>query len=268
MKRRFKSKLGAVALVLLVGFFGLQPQQTDQLTQKLQQLLPFAQAPKITNQQTQASDAVALANLNYQSGQPPVVQVNHNRAQLDPKSWQTNQVRYANLDKFNRTSQPNTAYLEARNVANDSLRARQTVEPTGWHQKFDGRTAIINRGHLVAYSLSKGISLSGTYDPNQQSGDQNNLKNFFTQTAFSNQRLQTKYETQVRQALRANKKVIYQAQAIFRDNELMPRGVHLQAISTDQTLDFNVYIFNVQPRFTFDYATGRSQTSAMRVPES
>ena len=35
------------------------------------------------------------------------------------------------------------------------------------------------------------------------------------------------------------------------------RGVHLQAISTDKSLNFNVYIFNVQPGYKFDYQTGR-----------
>jgi len=94
------------------------------------------------------------------------------------------------------------------------------------------------------------------------------LKNLFTQTAFSNQRLQTVYETKIRTALRDGKKIIYQPHAIFRGNELMPRGVQLQAISTDGSLNFNVYIYNVQPGFTFNYSDGTSQTSSMQVPDT
>ena len=48
----------------------------------------------------------------------------------------------------------------------------------------------------------------------------------------------------------------------------MARGIHLEAISTDRTLNFNVYLFNVQPGIQFDYATGRSHVDqTMKVPE-
>ncbi|MCT7718138.1 MAG: DNA/RNA non-specific endonuclease, partial [Lactobacillus iners] len=94
------------------------------------------------------------------------------------------------------------------------------------------------------------IDQSGRYNPNNQSGDQNNIKNLFTQTAFSNQKIQTIFESKVRKALRMGQKVIFQATPIFRGNELMARGINLQAISVNGWLDFNVYIFNVQPGYT------------------
>lgn len=208
-----------------------------------------------------------LAALSYRSGSSAIVTVNHNQSTLNPNDWKSNKVIYSNLDTLNRTSQANTAYLEKRNVANDSLRVRQYIKPTGWHQKFSKGEAILNRGHLIAYSISKGISLDGVYNPAVQSGDQNNPKNLFTQTAFSNQKIQTIYESKVRAALKQGKKVIYQAQAIFKANELMARGIHLQAVSTDGALNFNVYIFNVQPGFQFDYSNGRSRVDrSMSVP--
>ncbi len=47
----------------------------------------------------------------------------------------------------------------------------------------------------------------------------------------------------------------------------MARGINLQALSTDKSLDFNVYIFNVQPGISFDYETGRSRIDRnMQVP--
>lgn len=217
----------------------------------------------------QTSNAASdnLAALPYRSGSSAVVTVNHNQSTLNPNDWKTNKVIYSNLDALNRTSQENTAYLEKRNVANDALRVRQYIKPTGWHQKFSKGEAILNRGHLIAYSISKGISLDGVYNPAVQSGDQNNPKNLFTQTAFSNQEIQTIYESKVRAALKQGKKVVYQAQAIFKAHELMARGVHLQAVSTDGSLNFNVYIFNVQPGFQFDYANGTSKVDhSMDVP--
>lgn len=67
---------------------------------------------------------------------------------------------------------------------------RQFINPTGWHSNRQNamRTQIYNRGHMIAYSVSAGIDQSGRYNPNNQSGDQNNIKNLFTQTAFSNQK--------------------------------------------------------------------------------
>ncbi|KRL63388.1 DNA/RNA non-specific endonuclease [Lactobacillus psittaci] len=214
------------------------------------------------------TDYQKLANLNFQSGQKAIYVVNQNHSTLIKNAWKVNKVIYSNLDNLNRTSSSNTAFIERRNVANQSLRVRQFVNPTGWHSNRANGEQIYNRGHLIAYSVSAGIDQSGNFEPNNQSGDQNNPKNLFTQSAFSNQKLQTIYESKVRLALKQNKKVIYQATPIFRGSELMARGINLQAISTDGSLDFNVYIFNVQPGFSFDYATGRAKVNrGMQVNE-
>ncbi len=39
----------------------------------------------------------------------------------------------------------------------------------------------------------------------------------------------------------------------------MARGVQLQAVSDDGSLNFDVYIFNVQPGVSFDYATANAK---------
>lgn len=144
-------------------------------------------------------------------------------------------------------------------MANDSLRVRQFINPTAWHSNRENGTQIYNRGHLIAYSISAGIDQDGNYNPNNQSGDQNNPKNLFTQTAFSNQKIQTIFEGKVRNSLKQGKKIIFQATPIFRGNELMARGINLQAISLNNNLNFNVYLFNVQPDYVFDYNNGRAK---------
>lgn len=214
------------------------------------------------------TDYQKLAKLNFKSGSKAYVLVNHDQSTLIRNAWKVNHVIYSDLDSLNRTSHSNTGFLEKRNVANDSLRVRQFVEPTAWHYNQRNGTQIYNRGHLIAYSVSAGIDQSGRYNPNNQSGDQNNPKNLFTQSAFSNQKIQTIFESKVRKALRKNKKVIYQATPIFRGNELMARGINLQAISTDGSLNFNVYLFNVQPDYVFNYTNGRAKIDrSMQVKE-
>lgn len=199
-----------------------------------------------------------LKKMNFKPGTYGFVEVNNNKSTLIPNSWKVNTVIYQNLDRLNRTSSSNTGFLEKRNIADGSLRVRQFIEPTGWHYNH-GQNQIYNRGHLIAYSISAGIDQSGKYNPRSQSGDQNNPKNLFTQSAYSNQQLQTIFEKKVRDALQANKKVIFQATPIFKDNEKMARGINLQAVATDNSLNFNVYIFNIQPGFTFNYNDGSSR---------
>ncbi len=214
------------------------------------------------------SDYQKLAQETFKSGGKGWRYVNNNHSTLVKSAWKVNRVIYSNLDSQNRTSSSNTAFLEKRNVANDSLRVRQYVQPTGWHSNRQNGTQIYNRGHLIAYSVSAGIDQDGNYNPKNQSGDQNNPKNLFTQSAFSNQKIQTIFESKVRSALRSGKKVIYQATPIFKGRELMARGINLQAVSTDGSLDFNVYIYNVQPGYQFDYETGRAKIDrGMKVSE-
>lgn len=255
-KRRSQKSVTSfwLAVIILIGGYFYTGNSNRSLTSF------FNGQPKTTQTAKQAptKQESQLAKLEFKSGGQPYVTINNNRATLNPSDWRTNHVIYQNLDGLNRTSAANIGYLENRNLASGSLRVRQYVNPTAWHQKMVDRSPIINRGHLIAYSFSKGINSAGKYDPRDQSGDQNNPKNLFTQTAFSNQRVQTIFESKVRNALYNHKRVIFYARPIFRGQELMARGVHLQAISTDKQLNFNVYLFNVQPKVSFDYRTGRS----------
>lgn len=206
-----------------------------------------------------------LAQLDYRPSSIPVVLVNHGRSTLNPKSWQRDRVIYQQLDRARRSAGSNTAFLNSRNHANTNLRTVQTFQPTGWHNNSDGNL-VYNRGHLIAYSLTGGIDPHTGRFRAGTLGDQDNPRNLFTETDFTNEVLQTYYETQVRHAIEQGKHVIYQATPIFRGDEMMARGINLQALSTDGTLNFNVYLFNVEPGMLMNYQTGASQDDRqMRV---
>ncbi len=252
-----------IALVIIIwgGWFKLNSsnQVANQNQDNSQQVVKNATTADTNYGGLSSADYQKLANLDFKSGDKAYVYVNNNKSTLIKNAWKVNKVIYSNLDNLNRTSHSNTAFLEPRNVANDSLRVRQFINPTAWHSNRENGTQIYNRGHLIAYSVSAGIDQDGNYNPNNQSGDQNNPKNLFTQTAFSNQKIQTIFEGKVRNALKQGNKVIFQATPIFRGNELMARGINLQAISLNNNLDFNVYIYNVQPDYVFDYNNGRAK---------
>lgn len=214
---------------------------------------PVSQIGGLTRQQYQS-----LSSINFVSGHSAVFQVNGGRSTLNPKAWTKDQVKYQQLDSLGRTSTSTVAMLDWRNHANTALRVQQQTDPSGWHDNRNQRL-VYNRGHLIAYSLTGGIDpQSGQYNGRQACGDQDNARNLFTETDFTNQVLQTIYEAKVRRTIEAHHRVIYQATPIFRGDERMARGINLQAISTDGSLNFNVYLLNVEPGTSFNYADGSS----------
>lgn len=253
----------AIVIIIWGGWFKLQSSNhtsnQSQEPSSSQQVVNKATTANTNYGGLSSDDYQKLANLDFKSGDKAYVYVNNNKSTLIKNAWKVNKVIYSNLDNLNRTSHSNTAFLEPRNVANDSLRVRQFINPTAWHSNRENGTQIYNRGHLITYSISAGIDQDGNYNPNNQSGDQNNPKNLFTQTAFSNQKIQTIFEGKVRNSLKQGNKIIFQATPIFRGNELMARGINLQAISLNNNLNFNVYLFNVQPDYVFDYNNGRAK---------
>lgn len=208
-----------------------------------------------------------LANLDFQSGGKAVIEVNNGQSSLDIATWKENKVIYGDLDSLNLTTFV-TAYLDRKNLGRSEGRERQVWQPTGWHQKQIDGDPIVNRGHLLAYTSSFNFDIDGKFKIGGN-GSQDNPKNLATQTAFSNQKVQTHYEKLVRDAqkLKGNK-VIYQIVTVFRGKELMPRGYWLQAIDSAGTLNLNVYEYNVQPNVVFNYKEGTSKIDrTMKVRE-
>ncbi len=209
-----------------------------------------------------------LRNLTFKSGGTAYLKVNGNKSTLNTAAWKRS---YGNLDNLNRTTMV-TGYLERRNLIRSSTRTSQDWRPTGWHQKavsVNGRRIeILNRGHLLAYSITGKFNKNGQYDVNEL-GSLDNPKNLSTQTEFSNQKTMQLFEERVRNTLEANKRVIYQVSTVFKNQDLMPIGYHLQALSTDKSLDFNVFVWNVESGVKFDYTTGRSKIDrSMKVSDS
>ncbi|MCW0998369.1 endonuclease, partial [Streptococcus anginosus] len=68
-------------------------------------------------------------------------------------------------------------------------------------------------------------------------------------------------ESKVRDAVRQNKraKIYYQADPVYKNSELVPRGTHVRAYSVNdngKTLNMNLWVFNRQDGVKINYRTG------------
>ncbi|USS86876.1 DNA/RNA non-specific endonuclease [Fructilactobacillus cliffordii] len=211
-----------------------------------------------------------LQQTNYQSGSAAYDVLNNDQPDtIAPVDYAVSHIDFSNLDQLNRVGTA-TAYLTKDNLGKSQGRAAQVFKPTGWSnqpKRVNGeRVYPVNRGHLIAYTCTFNLNQNGKYTPGAK-GSIDNPKNLFTQTAFANQKLMTINEQAVRNALSAGKKVIYQVTPVFQGNDLMAKGVWVQAVSTDGSFHLNRYLYNVQPGLDFDYATGRSTVDHnMNVP--
>lgn len=211
---------------------------------------------------TQSADFTAvveeLSMKDFVSGSSLIEEVNGGQSTLDASTWDTSHIVYSDLDSLNRVGTA-TAYLDSSNYGKSSGRTSQKWLPTGWKQKKGSNgVEILNRGHLIAYTITFNLDDQGNYVEGED-GSLDNPKNLFTQTARSNQVEFQKYEEMVRDSIKDGHKVIYRVQPVFRGDELMARGTWLQAVSDDGSLNFSVYIYNVQPGFVFNYADGSSK---------
>lgn len=126
------------------------------------------------------------------------------------------------------------------------------VKPTGWHtvrydDLVDGRY-LYNRCHLIGYQLT---------------GENANEDNLITGTRYLNVEGMLPFENEVADYVRSTgNHVLYRVTPVFAGDELLARGVHMEARSVEDDgagVRFNVFCYNVQPGVILDYATGESR---------
>ncbi|EAD5426712.1 DNA-entry nuclease [Listeria monocytogenes] len=159
---------------------------------------------------------------------------------LKNEAWQ----KFSDLDSLNRVGEAN-AMLHNSMMPKDEREALY-VNPTGWKNKKTKTGWLYNRAHLIGFQLT---------------GENNNPKNLMTATRSLNTPCMLEYENRVADYLHeTNNHVRYRVTPIFKDNELVARGVEMQAQSVeDDELQFHVYIFNVEEGMEINYQDGTSK---------
>ena len=124
------------------------------------------------------------------------------------------------------------------------------VKPSGWktakYDCVDGKY-LYNRCHLIGFQLS---------------GENANERNLITGTRYMNVQGMLPFENMVADYIKeTGNHVLYRVAPIFKGDELVARGVQMEALSVEDEGDgicFNVYCYNNQPGVKLDYATGDS----------
>lgn len=124
------------------------------------------------------------------------------------------------------------------------------VKPTGWHTvKYDcvDGKYLYNRCHLIGFQLT---------------GENANEENLITGTRYMNVTGMLPFENMVADYVKeTGNHVMYRVTPLFKGNNLLAHGVQMEAYSVEDDGDgicFNVFVYNVQPQITIDYATGES----------
>lgn len=139
-------------------------------------------------------------------------------------------------------------------VSNDKRGDISSVHPSGWVQRkysFVDDGMLYNRCHLIAHQLC---------------GEDANERNLITGTRTFNVIGMLYYEELVGDYVRATgNHVLYRVTPLFAANDLVARGVQMEAKSIEdngEAVQFNVFVYNVEPGVAIDYVTGESQESA------
>ena len=133
------------------------------------------------------------------------------------------------------------------------------VKPTGWHTvKYDNVEGkyLYNRCHLIGYQLA---------------GENANEKNLITGTRYLNVTGMLKFENLVADYVNeTNHHVLYRVTPVFEGDNLVASGVEMEAYSVEdkgEGVSFHVFLYNVQPGITIDYATGESWLDDSKTTE-
>ena len=115
-----------------------------------------------------------------------------------------------------------------------------SIHPSGWHSN-----SIYNRSHLLMWKLS----------------GCNDERNLITGTESFNQDSMLEYEYMITDFLWDNEDmhVMYRVTPLFIDDELVARGVLMEAVSVEDSgegLCFCVFVYNVEDGYDIDYSDG------------
>lgn len=210
--------------------------------------------------QQEQHETVTMDTIPEYDGSPYVV-INDNVPQFTDELLQAEESfeYYSELDEWERCGTA-LANIGTELMPREERGSIGSVKPSGWHtvkyDEVDGKY-LYNRCHLIGYQLT---------------GENANERNLITGTRYMNTEGMLPFENLVADYIKeTGNHVLYRVTPVFEGDELVARGVHMEAQSLEdkgEAVCFNVFVYNVQPGITIDYADGESRRSAPRIDPS
>ena len=205
-----------------------------------------------TSAPASTEETVTLTDIPEYSGKPYIT-IHDNQPDFTDSDLTTEAFEnYSDLDDLGRCG---VAYA---NICMDLMPTEERgsisqVKPSGWHSvrydNVDGKS-LYNRCHLIGWQLA---------------GENANEKNLITGTRYLNVDGMLPFENMVADYIKeTDNHVMYRVTPVFEGENLVASGVLMEAESVEdhgEGVKFNVYVYNVQPGITIDYATGKAVLS-------
>ncbi|GAP03062.1 dTDP-D-glucose 4,6-dehydratase [Fructobacillus pseudoficulneus] len=276
-------------LVLVVAVFSLWPENGHQLGKNSnkfqnQQQEILNQKKDVTRPSTTAATNADLLKIQWNGTlDGDIVHINQNQATFSAqelnekfpakagdKLHPVDGLSLSPLDAFGRSQQANfiASKTSMDAVTKRPARIPDSVRPSGWYinDHFNGSTwtggyhqnpkvslggtkqALWNKSHIVGYQF---FGMATMVTENMTTGTR-------VENAYPGQLVP---EDDIRYALKLHPNLTIRGQVtpIYSGNERVPRGVHYMAKSVEnngQALNFNYWVFNVQPGIQINYQTG------------
>lgn len=199
-----------------------------------------------------------LSSIPEYSGNP-YVEINDNEPYFSDDEYTTSPFEYySDLDTLGRCGMA-YACVGKDIMPTEERGSIGSVKPSGWQTvKYDcvDGNYLYNRCHLIGYQLT---------------GENANEKNLITGTRYLNVDGMLPFENMVADYVKeTDNHTLYRVTPIFKDDELVARGVLMEAKSVEDNGDsitFCVYCYNVQPDIKIDYKTGESEYTVPTTKE-
>lgn len=215
-----------------------------------------ASAPEASSVGSEDSERLADEEVLAQAGEwqgKPFVYINENKPQFkDDEILDRAAERLDRLDELGRCGTA-TACIGLEGMPEGERGSIGMIRPTGWqiskYDFIDGKY-LYNRCHLIGWQLS---------------GDDAVERNLITGTRYMNTEGMLPFENEIAGYVRdTGNHVMYRVDPIFKGEDMLARGVHLEALSVEDDgrgVSFNVFCYNVQPDVSIDYADGANHLS-------
>lgn len=185
----------------------------------------------------------------------PYVYINNNIPNFREEEYTTKSFeKYSKLDDLGRCG---VAYAnickEIMPKKDEKRESISEIKPSGWKNvKYDGiidGNYLYNRCHLIGWQLA---------------GENANKQNLITGTRYMNVEGMLPFENLVDDYIEKNENnhVLYRVTPIFKEKNLVASGVQMEAYSIEDNgkgIQFNIYVYNVQPGIEINYLTGESK---------